>query len=168
MATSVTIGTRVISFPDQGDSPAWGEAITDFADAVADQFQSIQSTYDISPTVSAITNSGAGTLTLSSFDSTLVRSFNFYYSIYRTSTLPTSSKPEEGIVSAVFDTRTATWNLQHEFNGPRATDGSMLNTFDMSGNNLVLSFTAYSGTGTYDTSNSKISYYAKTNQVSES
>lgn len=167
MSTQVTIGTTIIDFPDQGDTPAWGEAITQFASACATQFQATQSTFDVPPTVSALPTATITNQLLTTFDSTLVRSFDLYYAIYRVSTGGgATSLAEEGEVSGIYNTLSATWNITHEFNGSRNTDGTLYNTFSMSGGDIRVSCAALSG-GTYDGTNSKISYFIKTNNVSE-
>ncbi len=166
MSTQVIVGQQVIDFPDQGDSPAWGEAMTAFATAVADQLQATQSIFDVAPTVSQLATSTITNQTLTSFASGSIRAYQFVYAIYRTNGIGADSIAEEGFLSGVYDTINATWNLEHEFNGKRATDGTMLNTFNMSGDDLRLSCAELTG-GTYDGSTSTISFFAKCNLVSE-
>lgn len=165
MSVRLTIGTQIISFPTSGTDANWAPAVVQFAQAVADQLAAIASQFDISPRVQILTSDANTNIDVSgcTFPSGSVRSFNFVYAIYRTNGVDTLA--EEGAVNAVFNTDTSAWSLQHEFEGQRQTDGTPYHTFSMSGDQLVFSSIAINGA--YDNVNSKISYRALTNLVSD-
>jgi len=167
MSVKLTIGSQVISFPTSGTDQNWAPAVVQFAQAVADQLAAIASQFDISPRVQILTSDTNSGIDISgcSFPSGSVRSFIFSYAIYRTNGVALDTLAEDGTVSAVFNTITSTWTLQHEFEGKRQSDGSPYHTFSMSGDQLLLS-TVQIG-GAYDGALSTISYNAKTNLVSD-
>lgn len=166
MSIKITVGNQTIDFPSSGTSPNWAQAIDDFAIAVSEQLSAIASIYDVSPRVQTLTSDANSNLILAGavFPNGSVRSFNFYYSIYRSNTVNAYS--EEGIVSGTFNTLDSTWTLQQRYQGPRQSDGTAYNTFSMSGDQLTLT-TATIG-GSYDSVNSTISFNARTNLVSNS
>lgn len=49
MSTQINIGGQIIEFPTSGESPDWGQAITQFAEAVSDALQGVVGNYDVSP-----------------------------------------------------------------------------------------------------------------------
>lgn len=160
---NIQIGNQTIPFPDSGSSPNWSQAVIDFAEAVATQLASISSEFDVAPRVQQLTSDVNTNLPVFAciFPNGSVRSFSFNYAIYRTNNVTTST--EQGEVNAVYDTEASTWTLEHEFNGTKQNDGSMYNTFSMSGDQLVLSTAAIGGS--YNNTESTISYFAKTNLV---
>lgn len=165
MSVKLTIGSQVISFPENGASPSWAPGVIAFAQAVTQQLQGITSAFDVPPSVQVLatdTNSGLN-IQNAIFPSNQVRSFVFTYAIYKTNGV--TSIAEDGSVKGVYDTLNSMWSLAHSFSGPRETDGTAYNTFSMSGDQLTLS-TAPIG-GSYDGVNSKISYEGKTILVSD-
>lgn len=169
MSVRLTVGTQVIDFPSSGQDPNWAPAVIQFAQAVTDQLSSIASQFDISPRVQILTTDANSNIVVNSvvFPSGSVRSFTFNYAIYRTngSGGGTTTLAENGTVSGVYKTTTATWALQHEFDGVRQSGGLPYHTFSMSGDQLLLSTVAIGGA--YDGTNSKISYGASTILVSD-
>jgi len=165
MSVRLIIGSQVINFPTNGTDASWGYAVVQFAQAVTDQLSSIASAFDVSPRVQTLTSDANSAIALSgcTFPSGSVRSFNFSYAIYRTNTVTVLA--EEGTVSGVYNTDSAIWTLQHEFQGERQSDGSPYHTFSMSGDDLR--FTSVAIGGSYDNVNSKISFGAKTVLVSD-
>lgn len=161
----ITIGSTVIDFPNSAADSNWAPAIDEFAQAVADQLAAIASQFDISPRVQILTSDANTNLIISSavFPSGSVRAFQFFYSIYRTNTV--IALAEQGTVSGVFDDLSSTWILQHEFEGERQSNGTAYHTFSMSGDQVTLDTVAIGGS--YDSTNSKISYSAKTLLVSD-
>ena len=164
MSIKITIGNQVINFPSAGSDASWSQAVDDFAVAVADQLAGIVSPYDVSPRVQILSSDANSNLTITSavFPNGSVRSFDFDYAIYRSN--GAISIAEEGTVRGVYDTLIAVLSLQHVFLGPRQSNGTLYDSFSMSGDQLTLT-TAGIG-GSYDGTGSKISYYAKTNLVS--
>lgn len=158
MSVKITIGSTVINFPTSGTDANWAEAVVEFAEAVQDKLLEVGLPYDKAPQVISLPESGA--TDLATFPSAEVREFTFTYATYRVATSPTISKEETGVVTGVYNETTASWDLQHEFSGDKQSDGSSYLTFDMNGNILQVSPVAIGGT--YDTTNSTISFSAKT------
>jgi hypothetical protein len=165
MSVKLIIGQQVINFPTSGTDSNYAPAIVQFAQAVTDQLSSIASSFDISPRVQVLTDDVNSAIDVvgCSFPSSSVRAFTFNYAIYRTNDV--DSYAENGVVGAVYDTLTSTWILQHEFEGQRQSDGSLYNSFSMSGDQLTLTTVGIGGT--YNSVTSKISYNARTNLVSD-
>lgn len=164
MSVNITIGNTVIPFPTSGSDANWSEPIVEFAEAVAQVLQGVSLQFDVSPRVQLLSldaNSGLS-IVGANFPNGSVRKFVFNYAIYRTN--GTISVIDAGTVTGSFDTLGAVWNLQVEFNGTKQADGTSYHTFAMSGDQLQLSTVAIGGV--YDNSNSKISYSAKTELVS--
>lgn len=166
MSTPITIGNQVIQFPTSGESSDWAPAIVDFAEAVSTALQGIASQFDISPRAQTLTSDANTNLNISDviFPNGSVRGFTFNYAVYRTNSV--TALAETGVVTGVYDTLAGSWTLQHDFQGPRQSDGTIYHGFSMSGDQMQFSCSALGGT--YDNTNSKISYAAKTILVSDS
>lgn len=164
MSIRLVIGNQVINFPGPGSDAVWAEAVDDFAQAVADQLQGIALPSDISPRVQTLTSDTNTNLAIdgASFPSGTVRSFYFTYAIYRTNGV--TSLAEEGVVNGVYNSMSSSWTINQQFSGPRQADGTQYHTFSMSGDQLTLTTVALGGS--YDDVESKISYFAKTNLIS--
>lgn len=159
----VNIGGTIINIPAQGSDPAWAEAWEQFAQSVADQFNTISSAYDISPREQDIgeqPSSLAINGTASNFLPAFVRKFTFNYSIYRTNGSTTIW--ESGVITGTFDTAANQWYIQREWNGDKNTDGKSYHEFAMATNTLQLTAT----TSITGSTTAKISYSAKTELVS--
>lgn len=161
----IKIGGTIIDFPNTGKDPTWSPAIIQFAQAVETRFNSISSGNDVSPTTYQLQDNLNTNLELpgtSAFNSELIRSFVFSYSIYRVSTgVGAMELAEVGTVNGVFDDKLSAWFLEHNFEGERQSTGESYHTFNMVSGKLTLSTVAISG-AVYDGNNSKISYSAKT------
>lgn len=163
----ITIGTTLIQFPNTGASPIWSEAVIQFAQAVELAIASASSPFDIAPTVQILTSNVNTNLPLNgngadlTFPTSFVRSFNFNYSIYRVS--DSVNIVDEGTVIGIFNSTSSRWSINHSFQGNVQSNGIPWNTFNIVGNNLVLSTRGIPGV--YDTINSTISYSATTELV---
>ncbi len=159
----LVVGTTVVDFPNAGSDPSWAPAVIEFAQAITDQVNAIASPFDIVPRVQILTNDTNTNLTLTGavFPSGSVRAFNFDYGIYRTNGV--TAVAEVGKLYAVYNTLTASWQLENDFVGPRQANGTPYHTFDMNGDQIVLSTVALGGS--YDTTNSKISFSATTQLI---
>jgi len=169
----VTIGTTVIQFPNTGASPVWSEAVIEFVQAVENQFLVASgSPYDIAATFQTLTGVASPTtvaLTNASFASGDVASFSLSYSVYLVATAPAASITQQGVLNGVFNTRTSTWSLQHEFSGDVQAGNVPYATFDIGvapavADQILLTYNVIAGS-TPDTTNSKISYSAITQKV---
>jgi len=159
----ITIGSTVIDFPNTGSDSTWSPAVIQFAEEVADQLSGLAGAFDVNPKVQTLDNDANVNLAISSanFPGTSVRSFIFTYGLYRTNGV--DNLAESGTVTGVFNTGDSSWELQHEFVGPRQASGIPYTAFEMSGDELTISTVAIGGS--YDSSNSRISYSAKTQLV---
>lgn len=163
MSTKITIGSTVINFPTSGTDPNWAEAVDEFALAVESELAGINLTYDVSPRVVAIPETGTlnlGGANLLQFPNASVRSFVVTYSIYKRTTSPTQTFSESGTFTAVNEN--GVWTFQREFFGDKQSDGTSYHQFSMNQDSVEVTSYALPGGGTYDSTNSKISYSAKT------
>lgn len=167
----IQIGTTVIQFPNTGQSAVWSEAVIQFAQLVAEALQSGGTPYDIPATVMTITANPStdinitGTGSNLSFPSGVVSSFTFIYDVYLLS--DSTSKTQAGVVVGQYNDDTSTWSLQHEFSGDVQTDGTPYATFTINSSDELLLSTA-SIAGVYDATDSRISYSAFVELVSNS
>lgn len=164
MSYQVQIGTDVITLPSTGADAVWSPGQIQFNQAVAAVLQNIASPFDIVNSQAPLSQSE--TLSLGSFQSGLVRGFTFTYNIYREyNSGGVNALAESGVVNGVFRDDTTTWELQHEFSGPRRTtvgqEGTQYHTFSMSGDEIVI--TALPPPGTYISG--QIAYSASTELV---
>lgn len=159
----ITIGNTVIDFPNTGRDSTWSDAVIQFAEEVADQLAGSAGEFDVTPKVLTLGNDANTNLVISSanFPGSSVRSFIFTYGLYRTNGV--TNLAESGTVTGVYNTGDASWELQHEFVGPVQASGIPYTTFAMSGDELTISTVAIGGS--YDSINSRLSYYAKTQLV---
>lgn len=158
------IGNTIINFPSTGSSPDWSQGVIAFAEAVALQLQGISSPFDVLPAVQVLNTDLNTNLQIAgaTFPSDSVRSFIFDYAVYRTNG---TGYVEKGQFVGEYNTQTGIWGLQRTFYGNKQTDGTSYLSFDMSGDNVVFSSVAIGGS--YDSTNSTISYSAKTQLVVE-
>lgn len=156
----IQIGSQLINFPNSGTDSNWSPAVIRFAQAVSDQLAAIASEFDIAPRVQILTSNANPALAVTDviFPNNAVRSFTFSYAIYRLS--DSTSLAESGTVTGVYNTDDSLWVLQHEFEGERQSDGTPYHTFSMSGDQVILTTIAIPGI--YNSTESKISYAAKT------
>jgi hypothetical protein len=83
MSIQITIQGTVIDFPSSGQSPNWAPAIIEFAQAVEQALSGVVGPYDVSPQVIDIQNGIPGNILALSFASSVVRSVQIMYSVYR-------------------------------------------------------------------------------------
>lgn len=161
---SLQIGSKIINVPASGSDANWAPGMVAFMRAVADQLAAIASEFDVSPRVQILTsNINPGLIiTDAVFPNNAVRSFTFSYAVYRLS--DTIALAESGTVTGVYNTDISLWILQHEFEGERKANGEPYHRFDMSGDQLILITDAIPGI--YNSTESKLSYAAKTILVS--
>lgn len=160
MSIKLTFGSKIVSIPENGASPSWGPGIVSAFQAIAQQLQGITSTFDIPPSVQVLATDSNTNLNVQDgiFPSDQVRSFVFSYAIYKTNGV--TSIAEDGRVEGVYDTLNSFWMITHTFSGPRQPSGTPYNTFAMVGDQLTLSTDPIGGS--YDSSQSRLSYAAKT------
>ncbi|MBW3544551.1 MAG: hypothetical protein KY428_02940, partial [Bacteroidetes bacterium] len=105
MARTFIVGVDEFEFPDQGDSPDWGEQITDWAEAVTDALKNVQQPNDILTTQASIANNQttAASITGFSFDTSEVLAVNAEYIVIRKTVSPATNLVESGIIEGNFD-----------------------------------------------------------------
>jgi hypothetical protein len=110
---TLTVNGTPYSFPTQGTSPAWGEDVSSWAEAVTDVLNTLSSDTDILNSVFTIAdNTAVATSVVGlSFDNALVRSAIIEYSIFRSGSTP---KDEAGTMWISFDG--TDWELSREAN----------------------------------------------------
>lgn len=161
---NITVGSQVIKFPLSGEAPNYAPAIVQFAEAVATQLQTLSSAYDVSPRMQILSLDANTNLSINNatFPHASVRNFTFTYAISRKNASTTIV--EEGVITGVYDGTISSWILQQDFSGDKDNStGLPYHSFSMSGDQLQFSCSAMGGT--YDSTNSRISYFAKTTLV---
>lgn len=164
---TINIGGQVILFPNAGSDSSWAPPVIQFAEAVEAVLNGIQSPYDVSNKVQTILIDGITVpdnyeIANAEFPNVNVRSFSLSYSIYRTNGVTTQNM--NGVFSGEYDTLSSQWFTSDQFTGDVAANGSPLHEFYMSGDQVNMAIVALGGA--YDTTNSKISYSARTQLVS--
>ena len=90
MAQDLTVGSNTYQVPTNNEDPGWGEELAAWMKAVTDTLTTVSGTYDVSTTTFSIGDNkvvggdGPVDITGLSFNSTAVRSFNVFYTAYRT------------------------------------------------------------------------------------
>lgn len=165
----IIIDTTVIDFPESGTDANWAPAVVEFAQAVENSLSKIGTAYDKAPRIEPLpssTNGSSITLKDSYFPKEFVRSFILNYAIYRKTS--TTTVVEQGTFTAIYDDSLTEWLWEQNFVGNKQNSGEGYSTFlmdpaqpDFVKVNLV------SIAGTYDETNSKISWSAKALLVQE-
>lgn len=105
MAVTLVVNNTPYQYPQNQESPGWGEAATDWAIAVTDVLNNVLGPDDILQTIFTVANnvSSFSDITGLSFNTGAVRSAIIEYSVYRTSTANPSGNAESGVISIVYD-----------------------------------------------------------------
>lgn len=125
MSVQINIKGTIIDFPSSAQSPNWAPALIEFAQNVEAALDGIVGPYDISPQVMDILNDGAEHAVQTpaaslAFPTATVRSANIRYSVYRTYTganPTTQTHAESGLLTVVYNTANASWEIQRDFTG---------------------------------------------------
>lgn len=148
MSIQINIQGTLIDFPSSGQSPNWAPAIIEFAQAVEQALSSVVGPYDVPPQVIDIQNgvSNSDILALS-FATSVVRSFQIRYSIYRESSVPSELEAEAGGMLAVYDG--SSWELQRDYVSNKNTSPSVTFAISATGqisySSISLTSLGYSG-----------------------
>lgn len=86
MSKELQVGNQTFEYPESGDNPGWGEAATDWAEAVTDNLATISGPNDIPTTTVAIADnqSTAQNIIGLLFSSSAVKSFEVTFVVNRT------------------------------------------------------------------------------------
>ena len=160
MSVQINIGGTIIEFPSSAQSPNWAPALIEFAQVVEASLSGIVGPYDIAPQVMDILNDGAEHSVQTpaaslSFPTATVRSANIRYSIYRNNDA-NETHAEAGTMTVVYNTESASWEIQRDFagnvtpvGGPGATTSGVTFRIDSNGQIYysadILSPTGYVG-----------------------
>ncbi len=112
MSRNLVVNNNVYAYPDPGEDPGWGEASSDWAEAVTDVLASLLSSGDILETTFNVANnvSSPANITGMAFNTGTVRSAIITYSIYRVSSITLSGKAETGQLYIVYDNSASSGN----------------------------------------------------------
>lgn len=112
MAIDLTVNNDTFPYPTPGDEPGWGQAATDWAEAVTEVLGSISGPDDILPSTFSISNNvGVATsLTNLAFNTGSVRQATVTYAIYRRTDSSTSGHAEMGVINLIFDNNASSGN----------------------------------------------------------
>lgn len=102
----ITIAGTVIDFPESSQSPNWAPAIIQFAKTVEDALSVVVGSYDVGFQTLNIDAYNPGiniNIQNLSFSTSVVRSFEVVYSVFRTASAPTTIAYETGVLRAVYN-----------------------------------------------------------------
>lgn len=121
MSITIIVNSTPIDFPSSAQSPNWAPALIEFAQNTAAALNGIVGPYDIAPQVMDILNDGAEHAVQTpasalAFPTATVRAANIRYSVYRTNTAA-ETHAESGMMTVVYNTATASWEMQRDFAG---------------------------------------------------
>jgi hypothetical protein len=117
MPKTLRVGTDEFDIPLQGESPDYGEQLSDYFEAVAGALTQVQQPNDILRTTAAISNNQTTftSITGFQFDTTEVRSINSDFLIKRTTVSPANNLVESGTVRGNFNG--SSWSITIESEG---------------------------------------------------
>lgn len=145
MAKTLIVGVDEFEFPIQGDSPDWGESVTDWATAVSSALASVQQPNDILTTQATIANNqiSAASIPGFSFDTSEVLAINAEYIIKRTTVSPATNLVESGIIKGNFDG--TNWSITREQIGDAGVEFTITAAGQVQYTSTNISGTSYSG-----------------------
>lgn len=146
MSIKINIQGTLIDFPTSGQSPNWAPAIVDFAQAVEQTLNGIANENDVSPTVINLSNNVVNeNITALSFASSVVRSAEIRYSVYRKNNDP-YVEAESGTLTVVYTG--SDWEIQREYMSNQPTPSvefSISNTGQISYTSSLINVSGYEG-----------------------
>lgn len=112
MAVDLTVNNTTHAFPEPGDSPGWGDAVTGWAEDVTVVLDTLLGSNDIALTSANLLNNQASAINVAglSFNTGAVRAATVVYSIYRISSTNPSGKAESGEIRLVYDNAASSGN----------------------------------------------------------
>lgn len=123
MGIPLTVGGIIYDFPVT-NSELWGTSVTDWAEAVSAQLNTVTVPGDIGPvTLVNIANNQASPVNVPSFvlDPALIRSGTAEYYVWRLTTGPSSELSEAGIFTFLYNDSSGTWTFSQQGNNIRAS-----------------------------------------------
>lgn len=145
MSTQVTINGESFSIPSQGESPPWGQELSDLLTALVGVVNSTSGSADILLTSFNVANNVASVanVTGATWDTSQVRSFIMEYSIYRSTT--TTEESEVGNLYGTYKSSSGSWDLSETYGGSSGIVFSITPSGQLQYTSSNLSGTGYSG-----------------------
>lgn len=114
MSEQLIIHGIPFNYPTAGESPGWGEAASDWAQAVTDSLNTLISVGDIFPTSASIANNQSSAVNVAglAFNIANVKSAVIEYYIARSTSL--SNLNEQGTISIIYRPSSTDWEMQRE------------------------------------------------------
>lgn len=114
MSTPLVVNGQTYNYPENRDSPSWGEEATAWASAVTGVLVGVISSGDIAPTTATIANNQvvAANVTGLSFDTSTVRGAFVEYSVYRvTTSVGATEVVETGTIYLAYKSTANVWDI---------------------------------------------------------
>jgi hypothetical protein len=111
LARELTVNGDVYNYPENRDSPGWGEEATAWAEAVTDVLAEVSGTGDILQTTAVLGNSGTADVTGFLFDPSVIRGAVCEYSIYRKTDTSAEERVEVGTIFVTYKTVAGTFEI---------------------------------------------------------
>ncbi len=145
MAITVTISGTTYSLPQQGESPPWGDELSDLLQALISVANNTSGTGDILLTSFNLANNVASptNVTGMTFDTSTVRSAIIQYSIYRSTNSNETS--ECGNMYVTYSSTAGTWELAQNYAGSSGVIFTITNAGQIQYVSSNLSGTGYVG-----------------------
>lgn len=122
MSLPLVVNGITFLFPQNRDSPSWGNEVTDWATAVTAALNNVAGAGDIVQTAAVINNGQSSPINVTglSFDAGTVRGAIVEYTVYRNTTgSGATERVEVGTLYLAYKTVAATWELTQQYgSGP--------------------------------------------------
>ena len=149
MSIPLTVNGDIYNYPQNRESPSWGEDATDWASAVTDVLGSIVGTGDILQTSATIANNISSPTSIPSFnfDPILVRGAVCIASIYRVTTGGGATELAETVhIYLTYKSTAGSWEIAVVGTGSSGVTFSITNGGQVQYTSTNITGSAYSGT----------------------
>lgn len=122
MSIPITILGTVVEFPSSSQSPNWAPALIQFAQLVEQALALNTGNFDVSPQVYTMVSNSNTDVNLPNlaFPNSSVRTALVQYSVFRTTTGPTTTAYQAGDMTVVYNPNNSVnekWELMHRYEG---------------------------------------------------
>jgi hypothetical protein len=148
MSLPLVVNGQTYNYPENRDSPSWGEEATAWASAVTSLLANVTGSGDIAPTSANIANNQSSVANVIglSFDTSTVRGAIVEYSVYRNSTLAGATElVETGTMYLGYKSVAATWEIAIVGSAGAGTTFSITNTGQVQYTSTNMTGSAYAG-----------------------
>lgn len=145
----LVVNGQTYNYPENRDSPSWGEEATAWAEAVTDVLNNFVGDGDIIPTVATISNNQSSATNIAGlfFNTASVRGAIVEYTIYRNTTgIGATELIETGSMYLGYKSVAGTWTLSILGTGGAGVTFSVLNTGQVQYTSTNITGSSYSGT----------------------